>query len=205
MPLTAGFLHSVERALNRFLQLDPATMQRMAQLEGRCIGIDLENTGIRFYIHPGPQRIVLTDQAEQVDTMLHGTPLAMTRLGLGPDASQSLFSGNVRITGDTETGQTFKEILDRIDIDWEEQLSHITGDLIAHQAGNALRRMRGLLRSAGHTLQQDAGEYLREERRVLPARIEVENLITDIAALRTDTDRLEARIRRLQTRQEPAS
>ena len=42
------------------------------------------------------------------------------------------------------------------------------------------------------------GEYLKEELRVLPARIEVENFSADVNRLRSDVDRLAARIQRLQ-------
>jgi ubiquinone biosynthesis accessory factor UbiJ len=199
MQLPPGFLHTIERLLNHYLQLDAGTMQRMAQLDGRCIGIEFRGTGIRFYIQPGHEGVHVAGQAEQVDTMLHGTPLAMARLGFGNNGSKALFSGDVTITGDVETGQSFKAIIDDIDIDWEEQLSQLTGDVIAHQAGNAFRKLGTALHKGGATLQQDLAEYLKEEVRVVPARIEVENLAAGINRTRTDTDRLEARIRRLQS------
>jgi ubiquinone biosynthesis protein UbiJ len=198
MRIPDRLLQSFETALNRYLMLDPETRQRMAQLAGRCIGIELAGTGIRIYIHPDHNGVHLTEHAEQVDTMLHGTPLSLLQLGLGEDTGKTLFSGAVTITGDMETGQTFKSILDTMDIDWEEQLSRLTGDVFAHQAGNAARRVRDTLRSTSLTLQQDLGEYLREELRLVPSRIEIRNLAEDIGELRSATDRLEARIRRLQ-------
>jgi len=199
MHLPPGFLHALEQALNRLLRLDADAMQRMARLDGRCIGIDLQGVGLRFYLRPGREQVHITAQSEQVDTMLHGTPLALARLGAGSDAGRTLFSGDVTITGDVETGQAFKAILDDIDIDWEEQLAQLTGDVFAHQAGNAVRRLGRALRHGSATLQQDLGEYLKEELRVVPARIEVENLAAEIQRTRTDTDRLEARVRRLQS------
>ena len=114
------------------------------------------------------------------------------------NTGKTLFSGDVTITGDVETGQAFKAILDDMDIDWEEQLARLTGDVIAHQAGNMARRTRRVLRHGKAALEQDLGEYLREELRVLPARIEVENFSADVDRIRADTDRLAARIRRLQ-------
>ncbi len=197
MRIPAELLRTMERALNRYLRLDPAAMLRMAELQGRCVGVELLGIGLRFYIQPGPDGVRITEQAEQVDTMLHGTPLAMARLGLGGNAGKTLFSGDVTITGDVETGQAFKAALDDMDIDWEEQLSHLTGDIIAHQAGNAWRHLRTVVRSGSATLQQDLGEYLKEELRLVPSRVEIGNLAADISRTRADTDRLEARIRRL--------
>jgi ubiquinone biosynthesis protein UbiJ len=197
MRIPAELLRTMERALNRYLRLDPAAMLRMAELQGRCVGVELLGIGLRFYIQPGPDGVRITEQAEQVDTMLHGTPLAMARLGLGGNAGKTLFSGDVTISGDVETGQAFKAALDDMDIDWEEQLSHLTGDIIAHQAGNAWRHFRTVVRSGSATLQQDLEEYLKEELRLVPSRVEIGNLAADISRTRADTDRLEARIRRL--------
>jgi ubiquinone biosynthesis protein UbiJ len=197
MRVPAGLLLTLESALNRYLRLDPEALRRISQLDGRCIGLDLRGTGIRFYLLPMAGGVRLLEQAEQVDTMLHGTPLSMLRLGLGSNGKKALFSGDVVITGDVETGQAFKSILDDMDIDWEEQLAAITGDVFAHQAGNAFRHAGRLMRNGGQTLEQDLAEYLKEELRVLPCRIEIENLGAEISNTRSATDRLEARIRRL--------
>ena len=198
MRIPDRLLQSFEAALNRYLALDPETRQRMERLAGRCIGIELAGTGIRLYIHPDHDGVHLTEHAEQTDTMLHGTPLSLLQLGLGGDTGKTLFSGAVTITGDVETGQAFKSMLDDMDIDWEEQLAGLTGDVFAHQAGNTVRRVRDTLRRSSVTLQQDLGEYLREELQLAPSRIETRNLADDIGKLRSATDRLEARIRRLQ-------
>jgi len=145
------------------------------------------------------QGIAFIDEPELTpDTVLRGTPLGITRLGLGRgNATGTLFSGDVEIAGDVETGQAFKAVLDAIDIDWEEQLSRFTGDMLAHQMGNAARHAGRWLDHARLTLERDLSEYLQEELRVVPTRIEIENLIEDIGRLGMDTDRLEARLRRL--------
>lgn len=199
MKLPPGFRHTLELALNSYLQLDPEAAARMAGLAGRCIAIELRGIDLTLFMLPGEQGIRIQEGVEGgVDTTLHGTPLALARLGLGTDAGKTLFSGDVTITGDVETGQAFKAILDGMDIDWEEQLSRLTGDVIAHQLGNVARRTRRVLSHGKATLEQDLGEYLREELRVLPARIEVQNFSADVDRIRADTDRLAARIQRLQ-------
>jgi ubiquinone biosynthesis protein UbiJ len=199
MKLPSGFRHTLETVLNRYLRLDPEAAARMAGLAGRCIAIELRGIDLTLFMQPGEQGIRIPGEVQQhVDTTLHGTPLALARLGLGADTGKSLFSGDVTISGDVETGQAFKDILDDMDIDWEEQLSQFTGDVIAHQVGNMARHTRRVLSHGRVTLERDLGEYLREELRVLPARIEVDNFSADVDRIRTDTDRLAARIRRLQ-------
>ncbi|MCB1155828.1 sterol-binding protein, partial [bacterium] len=88
-------------------------------------------------------------------------------------------------------------ILDDMDIDWEEMLSRYTGDIVAHQLGNLVRGAnRWLSRSAG-VIEQDLGEYLQEEARSLPPRLEVQDWMNEVDAARSDLDRLEARIKRI--------
>ena len=201
MRLPAVVQKGLESAINRYLRLDPESMARMAALNGRCIGIELVGLDLQLFIYPGAQGIRLSDHLDtdaEADTVLRGTPLGMARLGLGQDTEKTLFSGTVTISGDVETGQTFKAILDAMDIDWEEQLATITGDVIAHQLANRARRVGTLLKHGRRTLQQDTGEYLQEELRLLPTRIEVENFSRDVTRISMDTERLAARIRRLQ-------
>lgn len=206
MQLPAGLIAGLETAINRYLRLDPDTGIRMATLAGRCIGIDLRGLNLQLFIYPDEQGIRIRDHNDgEVDTVLRGTPLGMARLGLGGRTEKTLFSGDVSIDGDVETGQTFKAILDEIDIDWEEQLSQLTGDTIAHQLANTARHAGKVLRHSRRTLEQDIGEYLQEELRLLPARIEAANFSTAVTRLGMDTDRLAARIKRLQARNSPGA
>jgi ubiquinone biosynthesis protein UbiJ len=199
MQLPAEFISGLESVINRYLRLDPDTGARMATLAGHCIGIDLQGVDLQLYVYPGAQGIQFKNHSDaEPDTMLHGSPLGMARLGLGNSTEKTLFSGAVSITGDVETGQAFKAVLDDMDIDWEEQLSKLTGDIIAHQLSNTAKRAGKALGHSRRTLENDIGEYLQEELRVLPARIETENFSAAVTRISIDTDRLAARIKRLQ-------
>jgi ubiquinone biosynthesis protein UbiJ len=103
----------------------------------------------------------------------------------------------VDIQGDTDTGEQFQDILSAVDWDWEEQLSRITGDVLAHQAGKLARKATLFIKNSRSTLQQDISEYLQEEVRLLPARIEVGYFLEEVDQLRADVDRLSARVDRL--------
>ena len=200
MQLPPSAISGLEAVINRYLRLDPDSGKRLSGLAGRCINVHLEGLDVDLYIHPDEHGVQLKDCIDgEADTTLRGTPLALARLGLGNNAEKSLFSGDVVITGDVETGQTFKAILDELDIDWEEQLSRLTGDVVAHQLGNLARRGRHVLRHGLNTLEQDIGEYLQEELRVLPTRIETENFSSDVTRISMDVERLAARVKRLQT------
>lgn len=199
MKLPPAVLAAFASAFNRYLQLDPDTAARMADLQGHCIALEFRGLDLTLYLIPRADRVrLLQDSDCEPDTTLSGTPLGMAGLGLVGNTERTLFSGEVSISGDVETGQAFKSILDSMDIDWEEQLSRFTGDVVAHQLGNAARQARRFLVHARRTLEQDTGEYLQEELRVLPSRVEIENFMAGVSRLAMDTDRLAARIRRLQ-------
>ncbi|MDH3900289.1 MAG: SCP2 sterol-binding domain-containing protein [Gammaproteobacteria bacterium] len=203
MKLPAILARNLESAFNRYLAMDPDARTRLEPLDDRTIALELRGFDLVICLQIKAGRVtVLPDPVTEPDTTLRGTPLGFARLGFGDDSVTTLFSGDVSITGDVETGQAFKAVLDELDIDWEEQLAGITGDIVAHQLGNAARSTGNWLRQGRNTLAQDMGEYLQEELRVLPTRIEIENFIGDVDRLHMDLERLDARIRRLRASQD---
>ncbi len=196
--LTTAMVAGLETAINQYLKLDPDTLARLAELEGRVIALQWRGTDLTLYFLPGAQGLQLLAQFQgEPDTLLRGTPLALAELGLGPNKDNALFSGAVEIVGDTDIGQRFQDILEAMDIDWEEHLSHLIGDVAAHQAGKLARDAGHYAEQSADTLRQDLSEYLKEESQLLPARVQVDNFLADVDTLRMDVDRLEARVQRL--------
>ena len=88
-------------------------------------------------------------------------------------------------------------MLASFDIDWEELLSQYLGDIAAHQIGNVVRDVSGWAEEARHTLAQDTVEYLRNEAAILVETREIAEFVDAVDALRSDVDRLEARLQRI--------
>ena len=102
-------LAGMEKALSTYLQLDPVAMEKMAALAGKVIAIELRGLDIVFYLLPGKAGVAVRGASDTTpDTTLRGTPLSLMRLGLARNQQSLLFSGDVEIFGDTETGQRFK-------------------------------------------------------------------------------------------------
>jgi ubiquinone biosynthesis protein UbiJ len=199
MTISSAALNTFEQLLNRAIRLDPEGLARLAPMHGRVIKFELLGLGLCLYLIPEPCGIQVYGQCEgEPDCTLRGTPLDLARMRSSRASADQLFSGSVQITGDTSLAQQFAEALIGLDIDWEEQLSRLTGDVLAHEIGNLgrglLRWGEGLRKTAGLNLQ----EYVQEELRLLPARVEVEPLLTEIDQLRDDVERLSARVARLQ-------
>ncbi len=190
----------LEQAVNRYLDLDPGCKAQMAQLHGRVIAFEALGLGRTFFLVPTPSRLlILADFEGEPDCRLRGTPIALARMSDQRTSPDLLFSGEVEISGDTELAHRFGKILATMDIDWEEQLSHLTGDIIAHQIGNTTRATLRWGSNALNTLGRDIQEYLQEELRLLPDGREIERFLSNVETLRDDVERLQARVNRLQS------
>jgi len=188
----------LESLLNRYLGLDPTARARLKALHGRVICLEVLGLGLRWYLIPGPAGLQVMSRFEgEPDCTLAGTPLDLTRMGAEGDSADQLFSGAVKISGDTELGHSFGNLLAGLDIDWEEQLSRLTGDVLAHGIGNLARGAVRWGADALKVLRQDLPEYLQEEARLLPGRYEVEEFLAEVDRLRDDLERLEQRVQRL--------
>ena len=188
---------ALETALDLYLKQDPGALQRCAEMDGKVIALDVTGLDLSLYFMPGTDGILVAGHYEgEPDTRLRASPLGFARLSLGP-REDALFEGAVDIQGDTDTGEQFQDILSAVDWDWEDQLSRITGDVIAHQTGKLARKATLFIKNSHNTLQQDVSEYLQEEVRLLPARIEVGYFLEEVDQLRADVDRLSARVDRL--------
>lgn len=188
----------LENAFNRYIELDPDGHQSLARLAGKVIAIDISGLDLSLTIIPGTDSVhIMSYYDGEVDTRLKGAPFSLLRMSLGGHSEQPLFSGDVEITGDTETGQQFNRILNELDIDWEEHLSHITGDVIAHQLGSGIRKFINWSKKAEDSLLKDTTEYLEEESQLVTKPYEVNDFNQQVDELRNNVERLAARINRL--------
>lgn len=196
---------TLETSINLVLKQDPATLEKFAALQGKVIAFELTDLDLNLYLFPHAEGVQVQYLYQgQTDTTLQGSVLAFINMSLG-DATESFFSGAILIKGDIELGQRFKRILDQLDLDWEEWLSHYTGDLIAFKAGSLLRNFSVWSKDALNILELDAREYLQEEGQLSLHSAELEKFAENISQLRDDTARLEARVLRLQKQlKEPA-
>ncbi len=198
--LPVALVATLEQVTNAALALDPELRDRLRTMEGQVLGVEVIGLGIRLYLIPTHDRLRLLDRFDgAADAMVRGSPLSLLRLNASANAER-LFGGEVVVEGDPEVARQFQAVFARMDVDWEEHLSRITGDVIAHQIGTGVRGFLDWGRQAAATLGRDVAEYLQEERRTLPNREEVERLLSAVDELRIDSDRLEARIRRLDQR-----
>ena len=190
-------LARLQDVLNRNVAGSRRAQELTRRLDGRALELEVTNTPLKIFMEARDGRIVLAERRDTpADARLAGTPLALLALA-GPEAEGRLRSGKVRIEGDAEIAQAFRDLLEQTRPDLEEELSQIVGDVAARRVANLAREVLAFGRRATDSLATSAAEYLQEEGRDVPARLEVEEFLRDVDQLRDDVERLEARITRL--------
>ena len=201
--LFAALTATLETTFNAWLALDAQThgnaRSRLQALQGKLICLHISNPDVQLYFLPTADQVrVTTRYAAAPDVTIHGSALGLMRLSASNDAGKAMLEHGIKIDGDMGLGNHFSQILREIDVDWEELLSRAVGDVVAHHLGQVVRNAQGWLGDSSHAMRLNTQEYLQEEARLVPADTEIRQYLDAVDTLRADTDRLEARLKRLE-------
>ena len=190
---------AVEQLLNAVISMDEVTQQRLAELHGRRIAIEFKEWNLTLlFVADAQGRLQLsTDDVDAADATIRATPFDFAETMRMERKEDQVFKGKITLDGDTRLAQRFSDILAMLEIDWEEQLSKLTGDVAAHQLGGMLRGFQRWARRNQLVMRDNLGEYLTEEKQLLPTAFEVAEWRGEVDRLRDDVDRLAARVVRL--------
>jgi ubiquinone biosynthesis protein UbiJ len=196
--MTPELLRPLESILNRNIAGSARARGLLGQVAGHSLELRLSATPLRLRFVADAGRVSIVTEGDQpADAVIEGTPFALGRLAIG-DPAQSIRAGGAQLSGDAEIAQGFQKLFAAAQPDFEEELSRLTGDVAAHHLANLARGTRDFMRRARDTFAQNIAEYLTEEGRDVPARIEVDEFLAGVDRLREATDRLDARIAALE-------
>jgi ubiquinone biosynthesis protein UbiJ len=209
MPATAAWLASAEALFNRSIDASSQAKALARRLQGTSLQVDIEGiTRIRASVHHARLALLTGEDAGgpqaagaalAADATLSGSVAALLQLFKG-GANRQTGAAAVRISGDAEIANLYRELFVLARPDPEEELSRWIGDIPARQlslfAERALRLARRVRRTAGENI----AEYLQEEGRDLVNRTELEEFLRGVDDLRETADRIEARLGRLEAR-----
>lgn len=135
---------SIGKILNRALEYDPLTPQKLSEVTGRNLLI--ESTAPRFTVSllfTDAQLIITPSDECSAPAMLSGTAPALIRLLLAGDI-EAAEKCQVNVSDEDELIPTLLTLSREIDIDWEALLAEHTGDVAAHFVGESLRKAQQL-------------------------------------------------------------
>lgn len=205
MKIPTPFLSAVETAINAWLKLDSETLPRFSELDGKIICLHITGLDFNLYFFPSVSGIQVLgnypskEDGGMVDATIHGSPMALIKLGTSNNAGETMLKSDVEIDGDMHVAETFSSILKEVDIDWEELLSKLVGDIVAHQAGQVARSASSWFKDTVDAMKLNTGEYISEESKLSPADTEIHDYMKQVDDIRMGVDRLTARINNLLT------
>jgi ubiquinone biosynthesis protein UbiJ len=197
--LQSALLLPLELAINGVLKLDAASKSRLARLDGGTLALRATQPSITLFISVRGNGLHLSTLHEGADTAsLHGPTTALLGLLLRREHIDNLHARNVELRGDTGFVQDLQALLLDLEIDWEYHLSKLVGDIPTQAAASGLRETGTLLRKTGSRLRENVTDYLHDESGLLASADELEAFYNEITELKLRTERLQARLDRLQ-------
>ncbi len=193
----------LEKAVNKLIALDIDAQEKLKPLLGKRIAIELTDWQLTYVFDISENTINIDTQKETpCQVTLKGTSFAFFNMASTERGGDALFKGEVLFEGEVSTAQSFQKFWQSLNVDWEEELSKYTGDAIAHQVGQTAKKLQREFKRLFSIAQQNVSEYAKEEFRMTPDPIEVETFYDELDDLKSDVNRLQSRIQRLQQKTE---
>ncbi|MCB1690936.1 MAG: SCP2 sterol-binding domain-containing protein [Halioglobus sp.] len=199
--LHTAALAALETAINRALALSPHSKAELAQLEDAVFALHCTAPVLDLYLHPGAQGMRLTGFHQgPITTSIRGKAADFAELASAKDPTATLINGGLELEGDSAPLIELQHILAKLDMDWEAPLVDSLGDVAGHQLAQVLRSAFAWGKQASTSLARQLEEFIHEEARLSPPRLEVEDFYRDVQELGIRVDRLESRTERLRQR-----
>jgi len=184
---------AVEKAIHGALRYDPGSRYALQRLTGKVFALEITKPSLTFFFIPTDEQVLIQSQYEgEVHTRLKGSLPALASLARADRVN--LADSGVEVFGNTGVLIELQQILQNLDIDWEDALSDVMGDVASHQAAKSIKAVLGWFGDRQQSFKRLLGEYLTEELRSLPSRPELENFYREVDELHLAADRLAAKL-----------
>ncbi len=192
---------SLEATINKALQYDPATRQKLHALAGKSLAVEITEFKLLLCINFDADMVRLSSNADDATTRLVGSLPGLINLAISDRVN--LADSDVQAWGNTALLADVKTIASDLDLDWEEAINDWLGDLLGHQVAEKLRFQLGWLKQRGKSGKRLISEFITEELRAVPSESEVKFFSEQVDHLRLATDRFSARFDQLKQKLAP--
>lgn len=184
-------------ALNKIIKSNPEALQLLSQSRGGVVAFELQNPRLSLRLALLANGVeLLSNYDDQPDLQLNAdVPALMAMADAGHDP---LLDGRVEAEGDLALAGLIQQLMVVLSSDWEAPLANILGDTLAHKIGTAVRGFVAWGAETRNRRDEDVGEYLQEEAKVLVTGSEWQELEQETDQLRERLDRLAARVQQVQ-------
>lgn len=184
---------TVAAGIEHVLATAPWAREALAPYGGRRLRLraGLVDVALLVTAHGG---VAAGDADGPVDLDVSMPVGAALRLAAGDESAYA----EARVDGDAEFAVVVRRLATELRWDFEEDLSRVFGDIVAHRGATALRASAAAGHDAADRVTRAVTEYVTEEGRVTPPRAEIEAWMSDVDTTRDDVERLLRRIERLE-------
>ena len=199
--LVTAVTGAFEAALNRALQHAPETQRELAELEDSVFGLQCTAPELEVFLQPSAEGLRLMGVYDgDVTTQVSGRASDFADLVTSTDPAATLINGNLALEGDSAPLLELQRILASLDMDWEAPLVDTLGDVAGHQLAQTLRAFAGWGNQASRSLARQMDEFIHEEARLTPPRLELEDFYRDVQDLGMRVERLQSLTERFRRR-----
>lgn len=195
--LKSSVFHVLENMINRVLEKDGGSRQRLALLEDKIIILSITNIPSKIYFLFENQRVrLLSDWRGTTDARIEGPLSAFAQLALPEQKSVK----EMIVSGDLAAIEALKKLFVELDINLAEQLAPLTGDALAFKIAKTAHSALQFFKRSAIGLRENSKEFLQEEAQIVPPKEMVDDFSKDVQKLNRETDRLAERIKLLQAK-----
>ncbi|MDF2186722.1 ubiquinone biosynthesis accessory factor UbiJ [Grimontia hollisae] len=194
MPLDPFVTAVVETSLNTVLKQDAESQKRLARLKGNVLRVRLTDINKQLVFVFSQQIDVLADFEGEADCDLALAISVAPQLKDKANLTRLIKQDKLHLEGDIDVAQQFSSLLNGLNPDIAEWLSHYTGDVVAHTLVRGAQQGLAFLKQMTERNQRYVGELVVEEWRLAPGALEVAYFADQVDDVQSQASRLSARL-----------
>ena len=195
----------VEKILNAIVRRDPHIAKKLVAFDSKCIEVVSLRPDFSVSIRFEDDTIKLSaidtqTLGIQADATITGNAENLLGLLTKKSDQRALADAAIDISGDATLVQDFNVTIESLDVDWQDYLAPILGDVLSNELGEIQSNARDWSKSTGTSMHRDVRDYLSEEARLVPSELEVDSFSNRLDQLRLSIDRVAAKTELLKRR-----
>ena len=195
----------VEKILNAIVARDPHIAKKLVAFDSTCIEVVSLRPDFSLSIRFEESTIKLSTIDSQTlgiqaDATISGPAESLLGLLAKKSDHRAMADATIDISGDASLVQDLQMTLASLDTDWQDYLAPILGDVLSNELGEIQSNAQDWGKSAGTSMHRGVRDYLSEEARLVPSKLEVDSFSNRLDHLRLSIDRVAANTELLKRR-----
>lgn len=188
----------VEKILNAIVARDAHVAAKLKPFDSKCVEVVSLRPDFSLSIRFEDDTIKLSAIDSQTlgikaDATISGRAESLLGLLAKNSDRRAMADASIDISGDATLVQDLQMTIESLDIDWQDYLAPILGDVLSNELGEIQSGAREWSKSAGASMHRGVRDYLTEEARLVPSELEVDSFSDRLDQLRLSVDRVAAK------------